>query len=147
MEFKTDAQKACYAKVAAMMKELFGAFATVRDDRPAFGVQVGSAYATATVYPWGTDDACIAALAWVVTKVELTPDLLDHLLRENYKMRFGAFSIDPDGDVAFEYAIVGGAVDKEELRAAVMAVLTTADKYDDEIIARWGGQRAVDRAG
>jgi hypothetical protein len=26
-----------------------------------------------------------------------------------------------------------------------MAVIITADEYDDKIVARWGGQRALDR--
>ena len=29
--------------------------------------------------------------------------------------------------------------------ASVMAVIMTADKSDDEIVARWGAQRQVDR--
>jgi hypothetical protein len=40
---------------------------------------------------------------------------------------------------------IGSSCDKSELRTSVMAVLGTADKYDDEIMGRWGGKRALDR--
>jgi adenylate cyclase len=54
-------------------------------------------------------------------------------------MRFGDFAVDKEGDVLFKYAPVGSAIDKEELKAVAMAVLTTADEYDDQIISRFGG--------
>jgi len=69
---------------------------------------------------------------------------MQFLLRKNDDMRFGAFGLDRDMDIFFEHTIVGSTCDKEELRATVMAVLQTADKYDDEIVAKWGGERAVD---
>jgi hypothetical protein len=124
---------------------LFGEFAVARDDVPAIGVVVGSAVAQAIVFPWGEDDATICTRAYVVTGAELTPDLMRYLLRENADMRFGAFGVDDDGDILFEHTIVGSTCDKEELKASVMAVVMTADRYDDQIVARWGGQRALDR--
>lgn len=144
MEFQTQAQKACYEKVVAWMKELFGELAQPRDDAPAVVVLSGSAVAQAIVFPWGEDDAVICTRAYVVTGVELTPDLMHFLLRENADMRFGAFGVDKDGDILFEHSIVGSTADKNELKASVMAVLMTADHYDDQIVSRWGGKRALD---
>jgi len=145
MQFETPAQQACYEKVAPWMKELFGEFAHFRKDVPAIGVFIGSAFAQVVVFPWGEDDATITTRAYVVTGAELTPDLLHYLLRENADMRFGAFGVDDDGDIFFEHTIVGSTCDKEELKASVMGVVMTADRYDDEIVARWGGQRALDQ--
>lgn len=144
MQFHSEAHKAVYEKIGPWMKELFGEFARAREDTPVFGVLVGSALAHVAVYPWGEDDATICTRSYVVTKVEVIPDLMHFLLRKNDDMRFGAFGLDGDNDIFFEHTIVGSTCDKEELRASVMAVLTTADKYDDEIVARWGGERAVD---
>jgi hypothetical protein len=42
---------------------------------------------------------------------------------------------------------VGSTCDREELKALVMAVATTADRLDDEIVAKWGGERAMDKLG
>ncbi len=145
MEFKTQAQKACYEKVVAWMKELFGAFALPREDAPAVAVLSGSAIAQTVVLPWGEDDAVICTRAYVVMGAELTPDLMHFLLRENADMRFGAFGVDDDNDIFFEHSIVGSTADKNELKASVMAVLRTADEYDDLIVSRWGGKRALDR--
>lgn len=145
MEFRTPAQQACYEKIAPWAKELFGEFAQAREDVPAIAVAVGSAAAQIWVLPWGDDDATISARAYVVSGAELTPELLHYLLRQNADMRFGAFGVDSDGDILFEHTIVGSTCDKEELKASVMAVLMVADKYDDEIVSRWGGQRALDR--
>jgi hypothetical protein len=127
------------------MKELFGELVMMRDDAPVMFVMMGSAVAQVAVMPWGDDDATITTRAYVVTGAELTPDLMLYLLQKNEKMRFGAFGVDEDGDILFEHTIVGSSCDKNELKVSVLAVLRTADEYDDEIVARWGGERALDR--
>ena len=145
MEFQTDPQKQCYEKIAPWMKELFGTFARPREDVPAFVVLIGSAVAQIGVSPWGVDNSTITTRSYVVTGVELSADLMHFLLQENDKMRFGAFGVDRENDIFFEHTIVGASADIEELKASVMAVILTADQYDDKLIERWGGQRAVDR--
>ena len=145
MEFQSPAQKECYEKIAPWMKEIFGDFMMARDDVPVLSVLVGSAYASLGVSAWGDNDAVITTRAYVVTGIEMNEDLMLFLLQENDRMRFGAYGLDKDKDIFFEHAIVGSTCDKEELKASVMAVILTADNEDDKIIARWGGQRAVDR--
>ena len=145
MEFASQKQQEVYEKIAPMMTAVFGEFASPRSDAPSFLVALGSAFASVAVHPWGDDDASITTRAYVVTGAEITPDLMLFLLQENATMRFGAFGIDSDKDVFFEHTIVGSSCDKSELKASVMAVVWVADKYDDQIVARWGGQRAVDR--
>lgn len=75
----------------------------------------------------------------------MAADLQSHLLRENAEMRFGAFSVNDAGDILFEHTIVGSTCDPNELEASVHAVLAAADNYDDQIVQRWGGERALDR--
>ncbi len=146
MEFLSEPQQQVYEKIAPWMREVFGAFLRERDDAPGFHVVVGSAYASIYVLPWRDDDATVMARSYVVTNVELTPDLLHYLLRENEQLRFGAFGVDKDNDICYSHTIVGSTCDKEELQACVMAVIAMADKYDDEIVSRWGGRRAADRS-
>jgi hypothetical protein len=145
MEFHSEAQKQCYEKVAIWMREMFGEQAMSREDRPSFGLVVGSALSHIVVHPWGDDDSTITAFSYVVTGAELTADLMKYLLQENDRVRFGAFSIDNEGDIIFSHTIVGSTCDKEELRTSVMFVAKLADDYDDKIVARFGGQRAADR--
>jgi hypothetical protein len=145
MEFETKPQEDTYNKIAPWMKEIFGDFSNPRPDHPSFATYVGSAYASTAVMGWGEDDAIVTTRSWVVTGIEITLELLQYLLRENDTMRFGAFGLDADNDIFFEHTIVGSTADKHELKASVMAVIMTADRYDDTISQRWGGTRAIDR--
>jgi hypothetical protein len=144
MEFFTEAQRECYTKIREMMLDLFHEDVVPRDDVPVFGLHMGSALAEAVVYPWGEDDAVVTTRAYVVRGTEVTPELMRFLLTENDKLRFGGFGLDEDGDIFFQHAIVGSTVDPEELRASLLAVVITADEYDDRIIETYGGQSALD---
>lgn len=144
MDFQTEPQRACYERVTPWLRELFGGTALTRDDRPVIGVAHGSAFAQVGVFPWG-EDAIITTRAYVVADIDLTLDLLRFLLHENGGMHFGAFGVDDDGDIFFEHSILGSTCDKRELETSVVAVVETADRYDDRIVERWGGRRALDR--
>jgi hypothetical protein len=144
MEFQTEAQQACYERVTPWLRERFGGKALTREDRPIVGVVEGSAFAQVGVFPWGSDDAIITTRSYVVADIELTADLMRYLLHENGGMHFGAFGVDDDGDIFFEHSIVGSTCDRKELESSVIAVLRTADEYDDRIVERWGGRRALD---
>jgi hypothetical protein len=145
MQFESEIQKTVHAKVAGYMKEVFGEQAQARSDRPAFGVQVGSSLTHVVVAPWSEEECVVMVRSYVVYQAELVPELLQYLLRENDSKRFGAFGVDKDGDIFFEHSIVGSTCDKGELKASVLAVVWTADQYDDIIIQRWGGMRESDR--
>ena len=146
MKFKSKAHEEVYENVKTYMLELFGEMARPRSEKPIFLLPVGSTLNHIGVLPWGDDDAVVCVRAYVVTGADLNEDLLMYLLRKNDSMRFGAFGVDGDGDIFFEHTIVGSTLDKEELRATTLAVGTTADRYDEEIVGRWGGMRALDRA-
>lgn len=142
MEFETKVQQEIYEKIEPWMKELFGIFVSKRDDAPYFGVSIGSAFVHIGVHPWGKDNATITTRAYVAVDVEITPDLMEFLLRENDKMRFGAFGLDEDYDIFFEHTIVGTSCEVEELKSSVLAVGYAVDQYDDQIVSRWGGMPA-----
>jgi hypothetical protein len=145
MEFQTQAQRACYETVAPWVTDLFGGSVLRKPDKPILGVMHGSAFAQVGIFPWGDDDAIITTRAYVVTGTQLTAELMRYLLEENAGMRFGAFGIDDEGDIIFEHSIVGSTCDQKELESSVIHVARTADEYDDKIVARWGGERALDQ--
>ncbi len=145
MEFQTTAQQACYEKVTVWMQELFNKYPCARSDFPGLGMLMGSAIVEVLIYPWENDDAIINTRSYVVTGAQLDANLMHFLLRENVDMRFGAFGIDPQGDILFEHTIVGSSCDKNELKASVVAVSQVADEYDDQIVSQWGGKRALER--
>ena len=147
MEFKTEAHRACYEKIHQWLKELYGEEGVrPRTDGTMLGIVRGSAYITVLIWPNGEQDAWVTTRSWVVTKVDMVADLAKFLLRKNYDMTLGAFGIDDANDIFFEHTIMGSSCDKNELRASVGAVSYVADQYDDEIVGRWGGQRAADRS-
>lgn len=145
MKFETAAHQACYEKVVPWLKAMFKELATEREDAPVIDIRVGSAVAHMEVKAWGDDLATITTRSYVVSGADMKPDLLRYLLNENSRMRFGAFSVDDNDNILFEHTIVGTTADRDELQASVMAVVTVADQYDDQIVAGWGGQRALDR--
>lgn len=144
MNFQSQAQQACYEKVAVWLDELFGVLCKARVDLPIFGVLAGSVLAQVGISAWGENDVTVTTRAYLVTDVELTPDLLIFLLQENQQMRFGAFGIDSENDIFFEHAILGTTLEKTELLSSVLAVASTADQYDERIIAQWGGTRLLE---
>jgi hypothetical protein len=145
MEFKNEAQEVCYQQVNQWMHEIFGEQMMTSDKQPMFAIVRGSALVQVGVHPWQDANAIVSVFSYVVVGAQQTPQLLQFLLTENNKMLFGAFSLDQDGDIAFEHTIVGSTIQKEELRASVFAVSYIADEYDDIIVSRFGGLRAADR--
>jgi len=146
MEFQTETQKKVYDKVAQILRDEFGKTATAREDNPSFVLRNGSAYVQVTVTPINEQYTTVRAHSWVVTGVENTPELLQYLLKENLNMRFGAFGIDDVGDVCFTHAVLGETLESPTLMYTLMGVASVADDYDDKIVGRFGGQRAVDRS-
>jgi hypothetical protein len=144
MDFHNAVQEKHYTKVSSWMRPLFGDIPWEKLDEPGFGLFMGSAWVEVRILPW-KDDTVVNVRSTVVSDVTLTMDLLNYLLRENHEMQFGAFSVSNVGDILFEHTIVGSTIDKKELEASVIAVLEIADKYDDEIVMRWGGKRALDK--
>ncbi len=145
MEFESTAQKACYQRIVPWMENLFGDAAVVFEDEPLFIITIGSAVASTRVVPWGDNDALITTRSFVVTDVTITEQLSYYLLRANNGIHFGRFALDSENDIVFEHSLVGSTCDQIELKHSVATVIRLADDYDDEIVARWGGQRALER--
>ncbi len=141
--FATQAQEQTFQKVGQHLKELYGEAVEQVEDKPVFLLARGSAAASIGIFPWG-QDAVVTVRAWVVFGPRISLELCQFLLRENSRLQFGAFGLAGDHDVCFRYSLVGSTVNREELGAAVQAVLGTADDFDDVIKARFGGQRAMD---
>jgi hypothetical protein len=56
----------------------------------------------------------------------------------------GGFGIDDDGDIFFDHCVLGSACTRNQLHSSISNVTYSADQLDDEIVARWGGRRAVE---
>ena len=144
VQFQNEAQRLAYERVRAYMEQEWGRFGS-HPTQPYFALDRGSARAVVRIDPWHERDAIVRVISWVVTGARSSdPTLLRFLLDANHTALFGAFGLDPEGDVFFTHSMVGSTLDREELVASVESVLEIADQYDDEIQRRWGGMRALD---
>jgi hypothetical protein len=142
--FTTQAQRDVFMKVRGYLDELFGPVAQDTEKAPVLLLALGSAAAEIFVQPWGEGDAAIVVRAHVVFGAKVDNELCCFLLHENARLRFGGFALTGKGDVVFEHDLLGSTCPPAALKNAVLSVLKTADDYDDQIQARWGGQRALD---
>lgn len=92
------------------------------------------------------DNALFNVRSYLVRDVE-KPDaeLGNFLARLNADQLFGAFSIDEDADVCFDYSVLGSAVTAEVIRLALDVVAQAADRYTATIIERWGGVTSLEK--
>jgi hypothetical protein len=117
-------------------------------DRGLYVIKQGSSYVMIAVLRTGPtgDHILVRVTAQVVAGVRAEGALLRQLLILNGKLRFGAFAYEPHGElILFQHTLMGGAtLDANELLAAVHDVALVADRYDDHIVARYGGRRMQD---
>ena len=142
--FQTPNQREIFERISGWVSELFGTKARFRPDEPIIDVFAASAVAQVFVQPWDGDETIVTVRSWVVSGAEPSLELYQYLLQENAAMVFGAFGVDEDGNIFLEHTIVGQTCDPEELKSSAEAVALMADEYDDLIVDRWGGTRAID---
>ena len=141
MEFETEKQESAYRQVGGLLDEMFGTWVRASEDgSPRYLVQAGSWVTYVSVFPWVVaNDAVVQVVSFAAIGPDLDTGLPSFLLRENESMRFGAFAIDPEGDVAFMYSFPASAVSKEFLNWAIQSVMSAVERYAGPIVDRWGG--------
>jgi hypothetical protein len=143
MEFDNEVQSQTYFKLREYLAELFEH--PHQDEKDGhFYVSYGSTVLEISVDPYGPEDAAVVISSYCVQDVDVEDNLLLGLLEVNHQLPFGAFSL-VGRDVFFSYTLFGSALDRRCLLGAIAAVATVADDYDDLIVAKYGGHRALDR--
>ncbi len=113
-----------------------------------------STYLTLWVKDWGASDdgeprtvvLVTAPILWGVTP---TSELFEWVAREGGSRWFGHVEVHPSNeegkvDLIFSHTLLGDVLDQPELEAAMWALLSTADTWDDELQPRFGGTRSAD---
>ena len=121
-------------------------------------VKIGSSVSTMariSVHDFRSKDAddpepVVVIEAPILFDVKATPDLFEWIAREGGNSWFGhvrAFDGNEPGTVFLNmsHTLLGDYLDEEELSYALFGVLSVADKLDDELQQRFGGQRYADR--
>lgn len=109
-----------------------------------FYVRYGSTVLEISVEPYSAEEAMVVIMSYCVQGVELAEELLAGLLELNHEMACGHFSV-VGNDIFFAHSMFGRSLDARDLLRAITAVATVADDYDDRIVARYGGQTALER--
>ncbi|MBD1911913.1 MULTISPECIES: YbjN domain-containing protein [unclassified Leptolyngbya] len=153
LSFASKTQELSYTKVVDYLQTstLFENAVQFSTTQPRINLTYGSARVavevlTWDVHPWEERElAIVRASSCVTVNSHLGPELMDFLLTENQRMRFGAFHLGPQGEVLFAHSVLGGeGMDLLELQTCILSVVTIADTYDDLIVEQFGGQRALD---
>ncbi|MGG6296248.1 T3SS (YopN, CesT) and YbjN peptide-binding chaperone 1 [Leptolyngbya sp. AN02str] len=154
LEFATETQAHTYDKVKDYLNKsnLFKDTMRTAADEPRFHLTYGSAHVDVEildweVHPWEERELTIVK-AWSCVTIgsQMSAELMEFLLNENHRMRFGAFQLGKQGEIFFAHSVLGGeSMDLMELQTCILSVVTIADTYDDLITQKFGGQRACDR--
>ncbi|MEB3288536.1 MAG: hypothetical protein VKI82_01400 [Leptolyngbya sp.] len=154
LSFSSTVQALTYSKVTDYLQtaSLFKDRLRIYDNQPKFDILYGSTLVEVEVLPWEVhpwqkaDLATVRATSCVTVGSTISQDLMQFLLTENRRMRFGAFHLNDADHVLFAESVLGGDnMDVMELQTCILSVVTIADTYDDLIVERFGGQRAIDR--
>lgn len=143
MEFEHEAHSEAYDKVGKYLEEFFDN--PYRDPADGhFYVTYGSTVLEISVEGYGPEEAIVRLMAYCVQGVDVSENLERGLLETNLDLPIGGFSL-IDRDVFLCYSIFGKAIGRRTLLDAIAAIANTSDEYDDLIVAKYGGERAVDR--
>ena len=142
MQFENDMQARAYENVKIYLTELFDEDMCNEDDGH-FYVRYGSTVLEISVDPYGPEEVMVIVMSYCVQGVEVDEDLALGLLELNHTLPFGAFSL-VGTDIFFSYSIFGRTLERSNLLNALAAVATVSDDYDDRIVQKYGGERALD---
>jgi hypothetical protein len=134
----TPAVAEAAARVRAML-EPFGD--VVVGDDGGCSLSYGSAHVTVEVGVFDEDQAAVHVRSRCVTGATRSPELYHWVATHRAEVgRFGVIDED-DGSATIEFArtLIAEFLNPAELRLTVVAVALTADRYDDDLAARFGG--------
>lgn len=143
MEFENEHHKETHERVAQYLDELFDEF-TLEPSNGHFYVGYGSTVLEISVEAYGPEETILQVTAYCAQDVRLEEDLLLGLLELNHALPVGAFSL-VGSDIFYSQSVLGKTLERNELLGTIAAVATITDDYDDKIVAKYGGQTALDR--
>jgi hypothetical protein len=142
-KFHTQCQEEVYRQVKSYLDELVEEHFDDADHCD-FYLKYGSTVLEISIDPYEEDDAVIEILAFCVQGVEQTFELMAELLRLNAEVPLGAFSM-VGHDIFYSHAFLGRRLRPEQLIASLDSVASISDLYDERLVARYGGETALER--
>lgn len=141
--FEHAVQEETFRKVKEYLGELFEEpYHDPENDH--FYVRYGTTVLEISVEPYGPEESVVTIMSYCVQDVEMEDDLLLGLLELNHQLLCGSFSV-VGNDIFFAHSLFGSSLEPRDLLRAITSVATLADDYDDRIVARYGGQTALEK--
>ncbi|MEX2644844.1 MAG: hypothetical protein WD249_01150 [Gaiellaceae bacterium] len=132
--------------ISRYLQESFGSYDVDADGD--FALRRGSTVTWIRPLPWADGQTIVRI--WAITNLDVRVDgeLTRFLATESGRFVFGGFHLDEERRaVLFGHTLLGDFLSRKELADAVEAVGSTADHYDDQIKARFGGRIFAEPAG
>ena len=142
-KFHTHCQEEVYRQVKTYLDELVEEHFDDADHCD-FYLKYGSTVLEISIDPYEEDDAVIEVLAFCVQGVEQTFELMSELLSLNAEVPLGAFSM-VGQDIFYSHSFLGRRLRPEQLIASLDSVASISDLYDERLVARYGGETALER--
>ena len=142
-QFHTQCREEVYRQVKSFLYELVDEHFDDAEHCD-FYLKYGSTVLEISIDPYEEDDAVIEVLAFCVQGAEPSFDLMQELLRLNSQLRIGAFSM-VDRDIFFSHSFLGRRLQGEQLIASLNAVANISDDFDERLVAKYGGETAIER--
>ncbi len=103
----------------------------------------GSTVVMISLFEDGDDTFCRFS-SIMLRDFEPTLELLQRILRLNTEVLFGCFLLFEDNTLSFSATLLGNHLDFDEFDKTLRYVAQISDRFDDELQAIGGGQRASD---
>jgi hypothetical protein len=142
METNNEVLLSTIQKVENFLKEKYPSYIKFDDNR--YTITRGSTAVMILIRPYTEGDTIVEFVSNMVFGANISPELMNFLLRKNAELHFGAFGLLFDGTIVFTYSIAGKNLDENEFVTALNSVAIIADYYDNEIIAMAGGKTAME---
>jgi len=135
------------AKVQRILIETLGSAQMVGDG--SFVLEFESATGFVNVIDWGDGDTIVKVSSPMLTNVPLTSEVYQWVAIEGQTSWFAHARVIPSDDpsigmIVWEHDLLGNFLDPDELTHSIRAVMIGANKHDDDLQARFGGDRAID---
>lgn len=141
--FHTECQEEVYRQVKSYLDELVDEHFDDAEHCD-FYLKYGSTVLEISIEPYEEDDAVVEVLAFCVQGVEPTFEMAQELLQLNSSVPLGAFSL-VGGNIFYSHSVLGRRLSPEQFMASLEAVASISDEYDELLVAKYGGETALER--
>ncbi len=142
-QFHTQCQEEVYRQIKTYLDELVEEHSDDADHCD-FYLKYGSTVLEISIEPYEEDDAVVQVLAFCVQGVEPSFELMQELLLLNSEVPLGAFSL-VGNDIFYSHSFLGRRLPPEQLIASLDSVASISDLYDERLVAKYGGETALER--